>query len=491
MSKKNIKNPKMCNLPLFFDTTLNPNNRWVRLASIIPWETVEEMYSKNFKGNKGPKPFPARVALGSLIIQLKLNLSDEETVEQITENPYLQYFIGFEEYQEEPPFDSSLMTHFRKRLSVDNINGLNELIHQESYKKTKNDSNDDNDDDPPNKGKLIVDATCAPADIHYPTDLGLLNKAREKTEEMIDILWKRRSNKENKVKPKDYRKKARARFIGVVSQKRPTKKKVRAAIRIQLNSISRNLKTIDKLLNYCELKELGSKLYKDLLVIQTLYLQQKEMFDKKKRNVKDRIVSIQQPHIRPIVRGKAGSPTEFGAKLSISLVDGWSFIDTISFDAYNEGGELQEQIEKYKERFGYYPESVHADQIYRNKENRNFCKERSIRLSGPKLGRPTKNEVKLKEEKQEERRDEGVRSAVEGRFGVIKRRYGLNKIMTKLQNTSKNVIALLFLVMNIDALIDFLCQSFTRSSLLYRLLEAMLKGNKLSLENCYKLNALS
>jgi len=191
-------------------------------------------------------------------------------------------------------------------------------------------------------------------------------------------------------------------------------------------------------------------------VIQTLYSQQQEMYDTKKKSVQDRIVSIHQPHVRPIVRGKAGAATEFGAKLSISLVDGWSFVDTISFDAYNEGRELQDQIEQYKVRFGHYPESVHADQIYRNKKNRKFCKEKAIRLSGPKLGRPTKDEVKLKEQNQQERSDEGVRSAVEGRFGVVKRRYGLDKVMTKLQGSSETVIALLFMVMNMDGVIHSL-----------------------------------
>ena len=95
------------------------------------------------------------------------------------------------------------------------------------------------------------------------------------------------------------------------------------------------------------------RLYKDLLVIQTLYLQQQELYDEKKQSVADRIVSISQPHIRQIVRGKASAKTEFGAKISISIVDGWSFVDIISFDVYNEGTELQEQINKYKKRFGY------------------------------------------------------------------------------------------------------------------------------------------
>ena len=467
MYKKHKKQALMGNLPLFLDGTLNSNNRWVVLSSLIPWSAVEELYSKNFTSHKGPKALPARVALGALIIQTKLNLSDSETVHQITENPYLQYFIGLDQYNIEAPFDSSMMTYFRKRLNLSDIKEIDSLLNKLNNNNTEKKETPLNDDDdkPQNKGKLIVDATCAPADVHYPTDLGLLNKARQKTELMIDILWKTRTNKENKIKPKTYRKKGRKVFLEIIKQKRPGKKKIREAICFQLNCLKRNLKSIGELSKYSDISNLERRLYKDLLVIQTLYLQQQELYDDKKQSVADRIVSISQPHIRPIVRGKASAKTEFGAKISISLVDGWSFVDTISFDAYNEGTELQEQINKYKKRFGYYPESVHADQIYRNRKNRIFCKDLKIRLSGPKLGRPTKDEEKLIEQRQQEYVDNGVRNAVEGRFGVGKRRYSLDKIMTKLIGTSETVIALIFMVMNLDVIIHFLAIHLMRYSL--------------------------
>jgi hypothetical protein len=152
------------------------------------------------------------------------------------------------------------------------------------------------------------------------------------------------------------------------------KKKIRAANRIQLSCVKRNLGSIDRLLNHVSVEKLGSKLHHDLLVINTLYQQQQQMFDQRKRSIENRIVSISQPHIRPIVRGKAKCATEFGAKVSISLVDGWSFVDTISFDAYNEGIELKSQIEKYRQRFGYYPKSVHADRIIATEKTEGFAK---------------------------------------------------------------------------------------------------------------------
>ena len=109
------------------------------------------------------------------------------------------------------------------------------------------------------------------------------------------------------------------------------------------------------------------------------------MYRSNTRRIDDRIVSISQPHVRPIKRGKAGRDTEFGAKLSLSVIGGFSFVDRLSWDNYNESLDLVEQIETFRRRFGFYPESVHADKIYRTRANRAYCKQHGIRLSGPPL----------------------------------------------------------------------------------------------------------
>ena len=131
------------------------------------------------------------MALGALIIKEKLGTSDEETVEQIRENPYLQYFLGISEYSDKAPFEASMMVHFRKRLNLEIIGRINEQIvkrsieskqeGQESQEKEK-----EKEEEPPNQGKLLLDATVAPADIRYPTDFNLLNQARVVTEKIVD-----------------------------------------------------------------------------------------------------------------------------------------------------------------------------------------------------------------------------------------------------------------------------------------------------------------
>jgi hypothetical protein len=108
-----------------FGKGLDSKNRWVKLARLIPWDEIEEEYASHF-GVDGAPAKPSRMAFGALLIQAKLQTTDSETVARISENPYLQYFIGLKEFQTKPPFDSSLMTHFRKRISQEIIDRVNE-----------------------------------------------------------------------------------------------------------------------------------------------------------------------------------------------------------------------------------------------------------------------------------------------------------------------------------------------------------------------------
>ena len=188
-----------------------------------------------------------------------------------------------------------------------------------------------------------------------------------------------------------------------------------------------------------------------LLVVTEVYRQQLWMYENESNRIDDRIVSIAQPHIRPIIRGKAGKTVEFGAKLSVSCFDNYVFLDHLSWDNFNESGDFQDQIEAYKNFTGYYPSSVHVDKIYRTKANRKFCKQRGIRISGSPLGRPPKNVSKSTKKQAQD--DERFRNAIEGKFGQAKRRYGLNCIMTKLPETSETSIAITFLVINLSTLL--------------------------------------
>lgn len=163
-----------------FGGQLNKDNRWVALAGMIPWGQFEAAYAQTMKPSaRGQRAMSVRMAFGALYIQQKKGLSDRETVAEITENPYLQYFVGLPEFQETPPFDPSMMVHFRKRLNADIINEMNaSIVMATPPEKAQNEteqnasSDDDHDDDNPPPPTETTSKAAAPAPEHndQPTD---------------------------------------------------------------------------------------------------------------------------------------------------------------------------------------------------------------------------------------------------------------------------------------------------------------------------------
>ena len=437
---------------------MNPNNRWVKKAAMIPWDTIEAEYAKLFPSHTGMPAKPLRMALGSLLIQKQYHYPDEELVEQIRENPYYQYFIGLPGYEDKIPFVPSLLVEFRKRLSEDVLNEINEMIIAYNVQQDDDDSDDSSGDagqsdqqdsatDSENAGTLILDATCAPQNIKYPQDIELLNEAREKLEDMICRV----SDEYNFYRPRMYREKARKDYLALAKCRKRSSKRIRRAIRKQLQYIRRDLGYIMNLLenNGIALSRSDAQM---LDTLQTLYAQQQYMFANNTHSVVNRIVSISQPYIRPIVRGKAKSPVEFGAKLDLSVDEtGMCRIEKLSFDAYNESAVLKTAIANYKERTGHYPERVLVDQIYRNRENISYCNNLGIRLSGKKLGRP-KKDADSKAEKKIAYQDNTDRIEVERKFSLAKRKFGLGLLLTKREDTTRASIVLSIIAMNIDRL---------------------------------------
>lgn len=430
-----------------FYNQLDPNNRWVVLSNQIPWDELVGLFLKYNPIRKTGRPsLNPRILIGAVIIKHILNLDDRETVAQITENMYLQYFLGYSSYTKEAPFDPSLFVDIRKRLSEELIAEMNEKIHGFSMERSSaNQDKEKKDNDPPeeeglnHKGEVIFDATVCPQDIAYPTDLGLLNKARELSEDIIDELHSKNCLGK---KPRTYRENARKAYLKVAQNKNPSKKTIRKGIKGQLQYLKRNFKTIEKQLDGFESFPLDYKFQRQYWIIQHLYMQQHKMYENKSHQVDDRIVSIHEPHVRPIVRGKARAKTEFGAKIHLSLVDGYSFLDKVSWDAYNEGSQLTEYVENYRKRFGFYPAKVLADKLYCSRENRKWLKEKGIKLAAKPLGRPSVKAV-------ENHVSPGERNPIEGKFGQAKNGYGMNRIKARLKDTSQSWIASIILVLNL------------------------------------------
>ena len=458
-----------------FTKNLDANNRWVRLARQIPWDKIANVYQRQLNNSiTGAGGINPRVAIGAIFIKHMCDLSDRETVQQIQENIFMQYFIGYSSFSYEPVFDPSLFVDLRKRFGTEQINAINETIMGlvvEDTKDQKQDDRQNNDtaisdsdqlketnestqqssqeisvDPSANKGDLIVDATACPQDISYPTDLNLLNDAREKSEKLIDILCiEIKLAGQEILKPRTYREIARKEYLKVAQKKHKTNKEIRNALRKQLSYLNRNIKYIHQLLKYFDTIPLTKKEYKYLLVIQTLYEQQKCMYDNRTHSIEHRIVSIHQPQVRPIVRGKTNAYVEFGSKIQMSIMNGITFLEDLSWDAFNEGTRLISTVENYKRRFGYYPQKVFADKIYCTRDNRAKLKILKIILVAKPLGRPSlavDNHIRP-----------GERNPIEGKFGQAKTAYGMNRIKARLQDTSESWIASIVLVLNLIKLI--------------------------------------
>lgn len=467
-----------------FEQHLDFKNRWIVLAHLIPWDEVCNLYLKHVGvSDTGRPPLNPRVVLGSLIIKHLCNLDDRETVDQISENIYMQYFLGYSSFTSEAPFDASLFVEFRKRLGMDTLNAINEKIaslktHLETKEKEvtpKTDLNSSSDQESnrvepqlmkpqqeaeekqatpvaeleplidhnseptesKNKGRIILDATACPQDIAYPTDLDLLSDARKKSEELIDRLY---SPALHEKKPRTYRRIARKLYLKTAQKKNKSRKQIRKAVGAQLRLLKRNLKSINHLLDAYPQIPLRPNDYKYLLVINTLHEQQQEMYDSRSHRIEDRIVSIHQPHVRPMVRGKSQAKVEFGSKIHVSVIDGISFLDELSWDAFNEGNHIMDYVEKYHQRFGCYPRELLADQIYCTRANRAALKEKGIKLLAKPLGRPSAVQIHV---------SPGERNPIEGKFGQAKTAYGLNRIKARLRDTSESWIASIILVLNL------------------------------------------
>jgi IS5 family transposase len=479
-----------------FQVALDKNNRWVKMSDCIPWDELAEGYYQGFSSSQGRPLKDARLAIGAVIIKHKLCLSDRETVAQIQENPYLQYFVGLKGYQMAVPFAPSLLVEIRKRMGESMFEAFHGVIIDAVEKaKAKNRSNkqsrfarnkghaDDHDNEPPStpvttdkeqesahQGKLILDATVAPQAIRYPTDLNLLNEARGFSEKIIDLLY---PETDWQKKPRTYRQKARKAYLAVVKRRRPPGNVLRRGIKQQLQYLRRNLGHIECLLEHwpegAKLPLPGWLLYR-YWVIQYVYTQQWEMYQNKSRRCDNRIVSISQPYVRPIIRGKQNKSVEFGAKLSVSLTgEGLARVDHLRWNAFHEGSDLISQVKAYQARYGVYPEAVLGDPVYGTRDNRRYLKEHSIRFAGKPLGRPMKvteaNREELKQLKAQRRAEYLQRIPIEGKFGQGKNGYDLNYIRARRPDTSYAWINSIFLVMNLQILLRIFFALLKRAAL--------------------------
>lgn len=445
---------------------LPKTNRWVQMGDTLPWTEYEKVYNKRLKNDTvGASNRPGRMVVAALIIKHKLNLSDEETILTIQENPYMQYMCGLTEYTDKPIFDPSLFVTIRKRITIDDINALTLELARKAQKKNGGcDGGNDNGnggapaDDRTQPTDLKADATCADAEVRYPTDIDLIEDGSGYIDRMIDKVCgikgiRRPTGLE--------RNRIRETYLNVIKRKHKGAKLIKDAITRMLPLLYRDILTLLNLIGVDDETYSGFNRTqkRTIQAVIDMYHQQEEMLRLGTHTCENRIISIHQPHIRPIVRGKAKAKVEFGAKMGVSIVNGYSFIDHHSWDAYNEASDLTIHIDKYKERFGCEPKRFFGDKIYLNRANRKILKGKGIEIMGRPLGRPPKNPSE--EQLRRERIGVALRNEAEAQFGTGKRVYRANGIRARLPETARCWTAMCYFVKNLAKFMRELCLVLT------------------------------
>ncbi|MBQ6202903.1 MAG: IS5 family transposase [Prevotella sp.] len=462
---------------------LDKTNRWVWLGDHLPWVEYEKLYGQTLNNQTaGASGKPARMVIGAMIVKHITRLSDQDTIEMIQENPYMQYLCGLGEFTDQPIFDSSLFVDLRKRISADDINKMTEALlkreqqMKEEMRKHKEDEARDRGEEPPaapavdenaaaftdskgreHKGVLKIDATCADAEVRYPVDVDIIDDGCR----VMDRFIRRICKADSISVPYTYYGKARNAYRYLVKMKKKGGKLVKDTIEQMLSCLHRDILTLIDL-TAGEFRYRLDCLRKDqrriLDATMKMNFQQEQMFRTGEHRCKDRIVSIFQPHVRPIVRGKVSAKVEFGAKIGVSIVEGYNFIDHHSWDAYNEGADLQLQIDKYKERFGCLPATILSDKIYMNRANRAILKDLEIKNYYKPLGRPPK-EPPSPERQAMMAKAVGQRNEIECSFGTGKRVYQANDIRAKLPETAECWTGMCYFAKNVMKFFRELCHT--------------------------------
>ncbi len=332
----------------------------------------------------------------------------------------------------------------KNRLDHDFFNMLTLMLEEVDGSKPKRERTDEDGND--HGGTMKIDATCCDAEVRYPTDSNLLEDGSRLIDRLLDKFCARHKVK----KPQTHRTEARKAFIELIKKKRKGKKLIDKTKLIQIRCLQADFQLFLDFLG----KQSSTLLacfsrhdYKCLQAAFKMYEQQKMMFEQNVRRCAHRIISIYQPHLRPIVRGKAKAKIEFGAKVGASIVNGYTYVDHLSWDAYNESSDLVTQMELYKKRFGMLPREIQANKLYLGKENRKHIKSRHINCYNRPLGRPPREENDTHAE--DKKRAIGERNEIEGSFGTTKRVYRANDIRAKLNDTADTWIEACFFAKNI------------------------------------------
>ena len=396
-----------------------------RMKKILPLHEMAESFglvSKSMAPKRGRKSYftpEGKVAL--MFLKMKTQMSFPKLMEELNGNIHYQLFCDILIDPVHPLTNYKLLDDIAAELAGElKIQELQNLLAAawKPYMK--------------NLDTMFTDATCYESEMRYPTDQKLLWECVEKG---YDLMCKA-SRQLGIHRP-------RTKFLDVEKanltyrkQRKHSKAQTRKITRRLLDLLGKMLKEMRKMeREHQDVKLFTAREKQTLDIITKAYRQQRNHFESgdARESIPNRIVSVSKPYVRPIVRGKEAKNVEFGAKCNNILVDGISFIEKLSFNAFNEGSRLPHCIKMHRRLFGVDAKKVGGDTSYAGTANRDLCKELKIQTSFVKRGKPFKE---MNEKDFVRRELARVRAtAMEGSFGTQKEHYDMRRIKARRKET--------------------------------------------------------
>ena len=386
-----------------------------QLYQAIPFSELCALFPSG--SNRGrPARLELRGGIALQILKAYLGLSDEKLVDRLNTDWALQYFCGIQLGPGEHIGDKDLVGRWRRYLAkyIGYAAFQAKLVqHWRPFMEQTQ--------------AVLMDATCYESHLRYPTDVKLLWESSVWVWDLLDQHCKAAGI--GKVRRKQ--KALRAAFLSYQKRRRKTHKLERKLRGRLLYFLAKGLRAWDQYV-FERGVLLTQRHFAGLQTIRTIWEQQQCHFDDPTAKIKDRIVSLAKPYIRPIVRGKETKRTEFGAKVHAFQVDGITLVEYLSFSAFNESTRLSKTVELHESYF-YAARQLGADQIYATNANRRFCTHQKITTSfvpkGPKPKDPSPH-AQMRQILSNARATE-----MEGTFGNEKQHYGLDRIRAKTEKT--------------------------------------------------------
>lgn len=422
---------------------LDENHELIKIAKAIDWTSLSDKLAQFYCPDNGRPTKPARAKVGLLILKHLYRFSDDDLIDMLKRDIYAQYLCDISLKEAKDFINPSTLSKFRKQIGLEGV----KLIEQEAFRSLERAKL--------LKGrKLVCDTTVVPSNIAYPTDISLLEKIRRKAVRYLDEARQfgtQHFRTYKRIAKKVYIQYQKIRHHTIQSRRR-AQKKILQFSRRNVSQLKEAVKEISRTAG-SSLGNTQEKFLKEaagfLDTASSIVTQQKDIY--KGLEVKERIVSIHKPHIRPMVRGKYPVEVEFGPKVLFNLKNNFLFLEDLQFNNVSDSQLLDTAIKGYKERFNSLPSQLTTDRGFWSPENYTLAKDYGI----TKIAMENKGKSSYLKGKPFRERLRRLRCGIEAKISLAKRKFGLDRIRYSIPQGEEIWIRLSLISMNLKTSVGY------------------------------------